>query len=150
MNTKQDIDGFLQQKTIAAVGYSRDPKSFSAMAGKELKAKGYRLIPVNPKAESIEGEKCYPSVATISEKVGAAIFFTSPAETEKVLREAASAGIRKVWIQQGAQSEGAVRFCRENNLEAVTGKCIMMFAEPVASFHAFHRWIAKLFGQVPR
>jgi uncharacterized protein len=150
MNTKQDIDGFLQEKTLAIVGLSRDPKSFSSMVNKELKAKGYRVIPVNPKAESIDGQKCFPNLTSLPEKVGGVILLTPPAETEKVVREAVAAGIGKIWIQQGAQSEAAVSFCRDNNLAAVTGKCIMMFAEPVASFHAFHRWFARLFGQVPR
>jgi uncharacterized protein len=150
MNTKQDIDGFLKEKTIAIVGISRDPKSFSAMANKELKAKGWRTVPVNPKAEAIDGEKCHPDLASLSEKPAAVLVMTPPGETAKVVREAVAAGIRKIWIQQGAQSEEALRLCREGGVEAVAGKCIMMFAEPVGSFHAFHRWFARLFGQVPR
>jgi len=150
MNTKQDIEGFLKEKTLAVAGISRDPKSFSAAVNRELKAKGYRTIPVNPNAETIDGGKCFPNLASLPEKAGGVIVLTQPGVTESVVREAAAAGIRRIWIQQGAQSEGAVRFCRDNGLEAVTGKCILMFAEPVASFHAFHRWFARLFGQVPR
>lgn len=149
MNTKQDIEGFLAQKTIAMAGVSRDPRSFSASTMKELATKGYRIIPVNPNAESIAGEKCYPSLAKLPEKVGGVIVFTPPAHTEKVVREAAAAGITRIWIQQGAQSEAALAFCRQNDLPAVSGQCILMFAEPVASFHGFHRWIKKLFGGLP-
>ncbi len=150
MNTMQDIQGFVAEKTLAVAGLSRDEKSFSAAAFKELRTKGYKLYPVNPNASTILGEKCYPSVSALPGKVGGVLVFTSPAHTEKVVREAAAAGIRRIWIQQGAQSEAAVRFCADNKLPAVTKQCIMMFVEPVSSIHAFHRWVKKLFGGMPR
>jgi hypothetical protein len=150
MNTMQDIQGFLAEKTLAIVGLSRDGKSMSAAAFKELKAKGCKLYPVNPNADSIRGEKCYPNLAALPAKVGGVVVFTAPAQTEKVVREAVAAGIRRVWIQQGAQSDAALRFCADNKLPAVSRQCILMYAEPVASFHAFHRWVKKLFGGLPR
>ena len=150
MNTMQDIQGFVAEKTLAVAGLSRDEKSFSAMAFKELRTKGYRLYPVNPNAATILGETCYPSVAALPGRVGGVLVFTAPANTEKVVREAAAAGIRRIWIQQGAQSEGALRFCADNKLPAVSRQCILMFAEPVSSIHAFHRWVKKLFGGMPR
>jgi hypothetical protein len=150
MNTRQDVQGFLAQKTLAVVGLSRNPQAFSARVYQELKAKGYRLIPVNPNAGEIGGETCYASLQAIPEKVGGVLVVTPPAETENVVREAAARGIRNLWIQQGAESEAALRLCRENGLSAVSKQCILMFAEPVRSFHAFHRWFARLFGMVPR
>jgi predicted CoA-binding protein len=150
MNTRQDVQDFLAQKTLAMAGISRNPQAFSTRTFKELVQKGYKVIPVNPNAESIEGQKCYPSVKKLPEKVGGVLIFTPPSETEKVAREAAAAGIRRIWIQQGAQSEAALGFCRENGLPAVSGQCILMFAEPVASFHGFHRWVKGLFGRLPK
>jgi predicted CoA-binding protein len=150
MNTKQDVQDFLAQKTLAIVGLSRDEKAMSGNVNKELKAKGYRMLPVNPNAESIAGEKCYPSLAALPEKVGGVLVFTPPSQTEKVVREAAALGITRVWLQQGAQSDAALAACREKDLQTVSGKCIMMFAEPVATFHGVHRWFAKVFGQLPK
>ena len=150
MNTMQDIQGILAQKTLAVAGLSRDEKSMSAAAFKELKAKGYTLYPVNPNADSIRGETCYPSLAALPAKVGGVLVFTSPAHTEQVVRDAVAAGIRRIWIQQGAQSEAAVRFCADNKLPAVTKECIMMYVEPVTSIHAFHRFVKKLFGGLPK
>ncbi len=150
MNTRRDVQDFLAQKTLAIVGISRNPQAFSTKTFKELVQKGYKMIPVNPNAENIEGLRCYPSVRKLPEKAGGVLIFTPPSETEKVAREAAAAGIRRIWIQQGAQSEGALRFCRENDLPAVSGQCILMFAEPVASFHGFHRWVKGLFGGLPK
>ncbi len=150
MNTKQDIQDFLAQKTIAMVGLSRDEKAFSANIRKELTAKGYRILAVNPHATSIGGEACYPSLAALPEKVGGALVVTPPAQTEKVVREAAAQGITRLWLQQGAQSDAALAACTELGLTAVSKKCIMMFAEPVESIHSVHRWFAKVFGQLPR
>ena len=150
MNTRSDIDGFVAEKTLAVAGISRNPQSFSARAYEELKSKGYKLYPVNPNAPSIAGDTCYASVGAIPQKVGGVILFTPPAVTEKVLREAVAAGIRRVWIQQGAQDQASLRYCKEQGLAAVSGQCILMFAEPVASFHGFHRWLRKLFGGIPR
>jgi uncharacterized protein len=150
LNTQADIRDFLQQKTIVMAGLSRDEKAFSSNIKKELTAKGYRIIPVNPNAESIGGEKCYPTLAAIPEKVGAVLVVTAPAQSEKIVREAAAAGISRVWLQQGAQSDGAVRACKEKELTAVWGRCIMMFAEPVTSIHGVHRWFAKIFGTLPK
>jgi uncharacterized protein len=150
MNTQKDIQDFMAQKTLAVVGMSRDPRSFSANAAKELKGKGYRLFAVNPNAAEIAGEKCYPGVSELPEKVGGVIFFTPPSATEKAVKDAYQAGARRMWIQQGAQSPAALAFCKEKDLAAISGQCILMFAEPVSSIHGFHRWVKKLFGGMPK
>lgn len=93
MTTQSIVDDFLAQKTLAVVGASRDPKAFSSMACKELRAKGYRLIPVNPNAENIQGERSYPSLRDLPEPVGGALLFVPPAQAESVVRDATAAGI---------------------------------------------------------
>lgn len=150
MNTRQEMQGFVEQKTLAVVGMSRAPQSFSAIASKELRAKGYRLLPVNPSASEILGEKCYPSLSALPEKVGGALFLTPPAATEKAVREAVEAGVQHLWIQQGAESQEALAYCREKNVSAVSGHCILMFAEPVGALHRVHRWFKGLLGGLPK
>jgi predicted CoA-binding protein len=150
MNSRQDIQDFLAQKTLAIAGFSRDEKSFSANVAKELRSKGYRLLPVNPNAKSIGGETCYPNLASLPEKVGGVVVFTKPDQSESVVRDALAAGITRVWLQQGAQSEAAIALGKEKGMQVVAGKCIMMFAEPVTSIHSMHRWFAKVFGQLPK
>jgi uncharacterized protein len=149
MNTKQDVQEFVSQKTIAMAGLSRDEKAFSASIKKELQSKGYRILPVNPNAASIGGETCYPSLAALPEKVGGVLIVTPPSQSEQVVKDAATQGISRVWLQPGTQSEAAVAACKKHGLSAVSGKCIMMFAEPVTSIHGVHRWFSKVFGQLP-
>ena len=150
MSSKAAVTDFVAQRKLAVVGVSRQGKKFGNMAFRELKAKGYRLLPVHPQAETIEGEPCYPSLAALPEPVDGVLVVVPPAETEKVVREAAAAGIKRIWMQQGAESPAAIRFCQENGLDAVHGECILMFAEPAAWFHRAHRWVWKLVGKLPR
>ncbi len=150
MNTKQEIEGFVSQKVLAMAGLSRNPKSTSAAMRRELQNKGYRILGVNPHAASIEGTPCYPDLASLPEKVGGVLVLTPSSQSEQVVREAAAQGIARVWVQMGAHSPAAEAACREKGLQAVSGKCIMMFAEPVTSVHSFHRFFAKMFGQLPR
>lgn len=149
MNTKQDIQEFLSQKTLALAGLSRNEKAFSSSVNRELKARGYRVLPVNPHAKTIAGEQCYPRVTALPEKVGGVVVFTPPAESAQVVRDAAARGITRVWLQQGAESPAALAFCLEKGMQVVSGKCILMFAEPVGSIHGVHRWFAKVFGKLP-
>jgi uncharacterized protein len=150
MTQRATIEDFLAQPTLALVGLSRDGQAFSRRAYTNLKEKGYRVYPVNPNAEMIEGDRCYPSVAALPEEVGGALFFTPPAETEQAVRAAAAAGVKRIWLQPGAESTTALLACTENNLSVVSGECILMFAEPTALPHKLHRWFRGLGGQLPR
>ena len=150
MTTKAMVNDFLDQRTLAVVGVSRDGKKFGNTAYKELKAKGYRVIPVNPHAEAIEGDLCYPSLSDLPDPVDGVLIVVPPSETEKVVREAAEAGITRVWMQQGAESVAAVRFCEEQGISAVHGECILMFAETGAFHHRLHRWVWGLLGKLPQ
>ena len=150
MTSKAAVEDFLAQKTLAVVGVSRGGKKFGNMAYKELRAKGYQVIPVHPNADSIEGDRCYPSLSALPEQVGGVLIVVPPDETEKVVREAVEAGIRRVWMQQGAESEAAIQTCEEQGVSAIHGECILMFAEPTGFGHRMHRWIWGMLGKLPR
>ena len=150
MTSKSTVEEFVGQRTLAVVGASRQGKKFGNYAYKTLRTKGYRLFPVHPQAETIEGDRCYPNLKALPEQVGGVLVVVPPGRTEEVVRDAASAGIRRVWMQQGAESPAAVRFCEENGIREVHGECILMFAEPVTSFHRLHQWVWKLLGKLPK
>jgi len=150
MVTRQAIDAFVSGKTLAMVGISASGKGFGNGAYKELKARGYRVLPVHPGADTVQGDPCWRSLAALPEKVERLLVMVAPAQVEGVVREAAAAGVRQVWLQQGASSPAAIDFCKASGLEVVHGHCILMFAEPVASFHRFHRWIWQVIGKAPK
>jgi predicted CoA-binding protein len=150
MTTKAVVDDFVAQKTLAVVGVSRDPKKFGNAAYRELKAKGYRVFPINRNIDSIEGDRCYANLIALPEKVEGVLIVVPPRETEQVVHEVDAAGIKRVWMQQGSESDTAVRFCQEHGISEVHGECIMMFAQPVQSVHRWHRGAWRLFGKLPK
>jgi len=143
------IQEVLAQRTLALVGVSRGGKKFGNAIYRELKGKGYKVFAVHPQAETIDGDPCYHSLKGLPEKTGAVVICVPPAQTEQVVQQAYEAGITKVWLQQGAESYAAIRFCEEHGMTIVHGQCVMMFAEPVQTFHGFHRWLWKLIGKYP-
>jgi hypothetical protein len=141
------ITDFLAERTVALIGASRDPKAFSSAVRRELEARGIRVLAVNSAAQAPE---FHPSMAALPEKVSAALVMVPPRAAEAAVREAIEAGVRRIWLHQGAVSREAVRTCEEAGTSLVKGRCILMFLEPVASFHRFHRGILRLFGRLSR
>ncbi len=148
-SSKQSVEKIINQKLFAVYGVSRSGKKFGNAVYSELKKKGYRVFPINPNAAEINGERCYASLKELPEKPGALILCVKPEETEKVVREAAETRIENIWMQQGSESEDAIKFCKENNINEVHKVCFLMFAQPVESIHKFHRFINKVFHKLP-
>jgi predicted CoA-binding protein len=142
------VERFVAEPALAIVGVSRSGAKFGNAAARELAAKGYRVYPVHPGVEEIDGFHCYPSFEALPEHVNAVLVVVPPAEAVKVVRDAAKAGIHQVWLQQGAESEDVLAACRTLNLSVVSGECILMFAKP-ASFHRLHGWIRRVLGHRP-
>jgi predicted CoA-binding protein len=148
--SRQPIEDFLAQRTIALVGLSRSGKKFGNMALRELRAKGYTVHAVHPTAEAIDGVPCFPDLACLPEPVGGVLTVVPPAETEKVVAAAHETGIARVWMQQGSESPAAIRFCEEHGMTVVHHECVLMFAEPAGWFHRAHRWVWGCLGKLPR
>jgi uncharacterized protein len=150
MNTKKDIEKFLESKKIAIAGVSRNPKKFGHQVFNELKKKGYETYPVNPQTSELAGEKCYRSVSEIPAGVDRLLILTPKIETDAVLREAIKKGITRIWVQQMSETKDTVKIAEENQVDLISKKCIFMFADPVTSVHKFHRTIMKWFGRLPK
>lgn len=140
------IEEFIQSKRLAVVGVSSSPQKFGNMVYKELKERGYQVFAVHPKLEKIDGDTCYPNLAALQGKVDGVVINTKPEHAVEVLREAAQVGMKRAWLQQGASSAEAERVAKELGINIITGKCILMYAQPVRSFHKVHRFFAKIFG----
>jgi uncharacterized protein len=150
----ETIQDFLAQKRIAMAGISRDPASFSVNLFKELCRRGYEVVPVNPNAAEVQGQRCFARMQDIQPPVEAVLLMTSPEATEKVVHDCAEVGIRQVWMYRatgkGAVSDNAVTFCRERGMRVVPGQCPFMFLPGTAGFHRFHGFIRKITGRYPR
>ena len=149
-STAASVRDFVGLRTLAFVGLSRDPRQFANYAYRDLRGKGYKLTPVNPNAETLEGDRCYPSLRALPEPVDGAIVMVRPEAAKDVVVDAAAAGIRRIWVQQGAESAAVIQLCERLGITAVAGECILMFAEPAQFFHRAHRFGRRLCGTLPR
>jgi predicted CoA-binding protein len=147
--SKKIIEDFLSQKNIAVVGVSGSKKKFGYIIYNELKSKGYNVYPVNPNIESIDGQKCYPSLIQLNNLVDAAVLVVPPLVSNEVVKDAHSAGIKMIWMQQGSESDECIKYCEENGISIICKECILMFVEPAGFIHRAHKWVWGVIGKLP-
>ena len=125
MNTDQMMkDILLSTRTIASVGLSSNPGKESYGIVQYLKSQGYRVIPVNPTAEEILGEKSYPDLESIPEKIDVVQVFRKPEDVPPVVESAIKVGAKTVWMQEGIINEEAAQKAREAGLQVVMDACM--------------------------
>ena len=125
MVSRERLDNFVRGQRWAVVGASEDRGKFGNITFRELQRRGKQVYPVNPKATAAEGEVCYPSLAALPEPVDRVLIVVPPKQGESVVREAAEAGLTKVWFQPGAESDAALAYCKAHGMEAISGHCIL-------------------------
>jgi uncharacterized protein len=150
MTSKARIDEFLQQEAIAVVGASRSTRKFGNTVYHDLQKKGYQVFAVNRSGEAVDGDASYKTLADLPTTVNAAVLVIPPAESEKVVQEAAKAGVKQIWLQPGAESQSVIRYCEQNGISVIAGECIMMFARGDQFPHNVHRWVNKITGKLPK
>jgi predicted CoA-binding protein len=146
--TRAAVDEFLAKPAVAIVGASRSVRKFGNVAMRELRARGYRVYPIHPVAESIDTVPCYTRFEKLPERVDALLVVVPAIAAIDVVRDAAAAGVRYVWLQQGAESDDLLRVCRDLGLAVVSKECILMHAQP-KGFHKLHRWIWGALRKLP-
>jgi len=149
MTTVQQVCEFLSERRLALVGASRSGASFGNTVLKELKNKGYEILPVHPEADVVDGMDCRRRLSELPGDVTALVVVVPPTETERVVEDAARVGLKRVWLQQGAESPEAIDSCRRHGIDVVHGECILMFAEPAGFIHRVHRWLWGVLGKLP-
>ena len=109
------------------VGLSPKPDRPSYRVASYLKEQGYKIIPVNPKAERILGEVCYPDLSSIPEPVDVVDIFRRPTKVANIMEETLKIGAKAIWMQEGVINEEAAALAKETRLLVVMDRC--MFKE---------------------
>ena len=148
MTSAEVVNAFVGQPALALAGLSRSGQKFGNVACKTLREKGYRVYPVHPSADVIDGVSCYRTFRDLPEPIDSLLVVVPPDRALAVVREAAAAGIRRIWFQQGSSSPTVLQVCEQLGLDVVSGECILMFAAPTG-FHRFHRWVNRVMGRLP-
>jgi len=151
---KEAVADFLAQKRLAVAGVSRSGNEAANIVYRKLRGAGYQVFPVNPNANAVEGDTCYPDLKSIPGSVTGVVIATHPDVTDHVVRECAETGISRIWMHRslgsGSVSEAAVSFCREHNITVIPGGCPVMFCGPVDFGHRCMRWALRITGGLPK
>ena len=149
MTSIKQIEEFLAAEPVALIGVSRNPKKFGYAAFKELKEKGMKIIPVNPHATEILGEKTFPDIKALPSDVRGVIIMTKKDQTVSVIRAAREKGVKNIWIQQMADSPESNKELEGSDINYISGECILMHYKP-NGIHKFHGKLKKFFGRFPK
>lgn len=113
-----------ENHTIAMVGLSADWFRPSFFAAKYLQDHGFRVIPVTPRYQEILGEKCYPRVQDIPERIDVVDCFRRTEEIPAIADAAIEVGAKVLWMQLGIVNEEAAAKARAAGLEVVMNRCM--------------------------
>lgn len=123
--SEQLIEDFLSRRVFAIVGATRKKEKYGYRIFRILKDAGYKVYPVNPKYDEIEGERCYASLSELPEKPDVVDIVVPPDVTEIIVREAHELGINRIWMQPGSESASAIKFCEDNGMLVLHDVCVM-------------------------
>lgn len=112
-------------KTIAVVGLSPNPERDSYEVAHYLQEAGYKIIPVNPKADEILGEKAYPDLASVPEQIDVVDIFRRPEHVSPIVDEAIEVGAKTIWMQLGVVNEEAAKKASDAGLDVVMDRCML-------------------------
>lgn len=108
---------------IAVVGASRDPNKAGGSVPEGLQRRGFRIIPINPYADTLFGERVYRSLADVPEKIDLVDVFRPASDAPDIARQAVAVGARALWLQLDIRSEEARRIAEAAGLDYVEDEC---------------------------
>jgi len=115
----------LEKKCWAVVGATENSEKYGNKIFRKLLSRGYKVYPVNPKYDTIEGVPCYKDLSSLPEKPDVIDMVVSPAKGRPVLEEAARLGIRNIWFQPGTYDDDLLEFAKSKGLTYVLA-CVLV------------------------
>jgi predicted CoA-binding protein len=153
MRIPGSVERFLASPRIAVAGVSRDHQQPANAIFHRLLDTGHDVVPVNPRAETLEGVRCYPDVASISGPVDAVMIAAHPDAGLEIVRQCAAKGVRSVWFHRsigaGSVSDAAVAEARKLGLDTIVGGCPLMYCGKVDPFHRVMCTVLRWRGRAP-
>jgi predicted CoA-binding protein len=124
INSRETIKQILDEcKTIAVVGLSSSSGRPSYGVASYMRRSGYKVIPVNPNETEVFGEKAYPSLADVPQKIDLVDVFRRSSEAGTAVDEAIALGVQAVWLQEGVIDNAAAQRAQDAGLLVVMDRC---------------------------
>jgi predicted CoA-binding protein len=155
MKTKAAAEQFLSQRRIAVTGVSRTPKDHGAnVVYRRLRDRRYEVFAVNPHADAVEGDACFPDLRAIPGGVDAVVIGTRPEHALGTVKECIDLNIDKAWMHRGpgagSVSADATDLGRRHGMVVIDGGCPCMYGPTSDPGHRVMRSALTLSGSVPR
>jgi hypothetical protein len=114
----------LAMRSVAIVGLSANELRASNFVGRYLQRNGYEIFPVNPREETILGQRSYASLGDISDAIDVVNVFRQPSAVPDIAREAVSIGARCLWLQYNVISEEGAKIASDAGMDVVMDRCM--------------------------
>ena len=122
----EQITNLLQKAhTIAVVGLTDSPLRPSHGVSAYMQSQGYRIIPVNPNIEQSLGERAYPTLADVPEKIDIVNIFRRPEAVPEIVEQAIQLKVPAIWMQEGVIHQASAKKAREAGIFVVMDRCIL-------------------------
>lgn len=141
MTTSMTTEEFLSHKKLALVRLSAHTPVMGAKMDEELRPKGYDVSVVYLSAGETD-----PTLDDVKDTIEGAIIAVPRSQCEAAVEQAIELGIPRLWLQSGCDSKEAIALCEAKGVPFIHGACVLMYAQPVQSVHAFHRGLWRIFG----
>ena len=128
----------MKTTTIAVVGASRDPNKAGGSVPAGLQRRGFRIIPINPYADELFGERVYRSLLDVPGKIDLVDVFRPASDAPEIARQAVAVGARALWLQLDIRSTEARRIAEDAGLDYVEDECTAV----VSSLHQIRKTTA--------
>lgn len=126
-----------ESRTIAVVGLSNDRFRPSWGVAHYLQQEGYTIVPVNPHETEVLGERSYPALLDLPQKVDVVDVFRRPQFVDEVVEQAIRIGAKAVWFQRGVGTTAAAQRARDAGLKVVLNRCM------ATELHKLHALVAE-------
>jgi uncharacterized protein len=124
---EEKLQEFINKDFIyAVVGATQNQQKYGYKVLVDLKNKGYKVVPVNPKYLEVAGLTCYPDLITLDERPDVVVLVVGEENAQKIVQNCIDSQLTKLWFQPGSEYDQAVVLAKSAGLDIVIGKCIML------------------------
>jgi predicted CoA-binding protein len=139
-------EAFWGHTSYAVVGHSARAR-FPKLTYGALKARGKRVVPVDPSSGVIEGDRAYASLAEIPDAIDGVVIEAPPDEAKGWVEQAVKKSVPRIWFHMFRDTPEALALAKEHGIEVCTGTCAVQYLTTGLSPHAVHRAIRKVLGR---
>lgn len=125
MNQDKILEFINKDFIYAVVGATQNQDKYGYKVLVDLKNKGYKVVPINPKYNEVAGLTCYPALISLEERPDVVVLVVGEENALKIVQNCIDSALNKLWFQPGSEYDEAVALANSAGLDIVTGKCIM-------------------------